>query len=103
MIEQYGLQLQALESVFEEEKRRQIALMKKKQQQRQVKQEKQNALKAKVEEQEIDQIKNQLGATFGTDFFKEGENTAAHGNGIEEDDELLIRLKEWRDKRAHYK
>eukprot|EP00347_Sterkiella_histriomuscorum_P024098 403332318 len=105
MIDNYNLQLQALESVFEEEKRRQLLIMKKKQQQRVAKVEKFKDLIEKVEEQELDAIKNELGTTFGDTFFKPGENTAnLEEIGIkEDDDELLKRLKEWRDRRNEFK
>eukprot|EP00347_Sterkiella_histriomuscorum_P018896 403343756 len=100
MLNIYNLQLQALESVFEEEKRRQIIMMQKKQQVRQAKVEKLKDLREKMEEQELDAIKNELGTTFGGAFFKPGQNATDSNNG---DDELLQRLKEWRDRRKEFK
>ena len=46
-----------------------------------------------------------MGTTFGDTFFKPGENTAnLEEIGIkEDDDELLKRLKEWRDRRNEFK
>lgn len=54
------LQLETLDSVYEEERRRQQLLMSKRLTQKKIKMEKQALLKLKVDEQEVDNIKDIL-------------------------------------------
>ena len=54
------LQLETLDSVYEEERRRQQLLMSKRLTQKKIKMEKQSLLKLKVDEQEVDNIKDIL-------------------------------------------
>ena len=57
MMDKHELYLQTFDSEYENERRRQQMQMMKRMQQRKIKAEKQNAIKAKAEVQDIDKIK----------------------------------------------
>ncbi len=64
MLEKHQLYLQTLDSVYEEERRRQQMMMQKRITQRRIKAEKAKEMRAKVEVQEVDIIKEKIGVAF---------------------------------------
>lgn len=94
------LALQTLDSVYEEERRRQQLLMQKRLAQKKVKMEKQAHMKSKVEEQEVDNIKAKL--LLPDDDDKTVDQLLIDVDE-DHDSELMKQLRDWMRRRQEMK
>lgn len=99
MMEKHELYLQTFDSEYENERRRQQMQMMKRMQQRKVKLEKQNAMKAKADVQDIDKIRSRIGNGELMDDMDERLLKIDE----REDNELVRRLREWTRSRQELK
>jgi hypothetical protein len=100
MMEKHELYLQTFDSEYENERRRQQMQMMKRMQQRKVKLEKQNAMKAKAEVQDIDKIRAQV---IGNGELMDDMDERMLKIDEREDSELVRRLREWTRSRQELK
>ncbi len=100
MMDKHELYLQTFDSEYENERRRQQMQMMKRMQQRKIKAEKQNAIKAKAEVQDIDKIKQQIG---GSGDLMDDMDQRLLKIDEREDTELIRRLREWTRSRQEFK